>query len=700
MDSEDEADYRRQRLEGDLRYGVHSGRGLGLELRRHEEEEARAAENCYIPMSQREATCQIRPSDRPRDWAAICRVRRFFETYRGFYTGDVDLTGRHLPRFKSISKRFMEFANDFLFILKVYGKMGNREEQDALGKMIKVPDYVFDPIEPYDEFLMKWNCAGSFTPTEFKEHILRNMDLVLGPARPKIQTLCLHHLPPELLMIITKNLSPKDALHLGSTCRLLRELSIPFIHDDVTIRLPFPYALRTVLADSELSDRYHMLAVHYRYGQERVIEQLRFLRRHPNYTQKIKYLRVVDKSAPDLHKYEWELREDFLSPPLLHSLQKNVHSVDRLLPAILSRSPNVRNLHFMSWKITMPILKSLASMTQLRRLEFFDCAASFDVAAELSALPSELSVTNMSLSHYNCGEEHVLDLWLVTRACPHLQHLTFGVQTDDYYRISIPLTEFTTVVNPFKTLRTVILDNLVPVDVQMLSTWISLVNSPLPLERFKLVVEGGLNRQEILQLLNALSPAKLKYLVIDGLRWAEPVLLGQIAQTFPDLVSLILHYRESGIQYKSKPAVWPYTSGEYAPHLANLQHLRHFGWNFRQNVVFHPGWTFQFFEDGFPREEESRDPESRNRDLTGDDLSVNEGILLANVLGAYCPSLKWVSDGREFGSCYTRDNGRYFGFTDAFCFGIMSICDPTLWARYWEVQLDGSVKDILPRIND
>ncbi|KAI0076029.1 hypothetical protein K474DRAFT_1708540 [Panus rudis PR-1116 ss-1] len=661
-----------------------------LELRRYEKEEAEVFLNRYIPVSQREATCQIRPSDRPGDLAAIYRVRRFFATHRGFYKGRLDLTGRHLPRFQSISKRFMEFASDFLFLLKVYGKMGTRKEEDAFGNITQVQDYVFDPVEPYDEFLMKWNCAGSFTPTGFRDYIMENMELVLGPTKPKLQKLCLHHLPPELLVMIMEYLPTKDALHLGSTCRLLREISMPFIHDSLTIQLPFSHALKRILRDTEPSEQCHRLAIYHRVGQEQLIEQLIFLRDHPDFTRKMTDVLVVDRSASELQKYDWDQRKESLPPELQATLQKNEHFIDQLLPAVLSRSPNVHDLQFSSWKITIPILKSLVSMTQLWRLTFFGCRASFDVAAELPSLPS-LSAPNLSLNYLDSGEDDVLDLWLVVGACPNLQHLTFGVHTDDYYRISIPLAEITTVVNPFKTLRSIILYNLVPVDVQMLSTWISQVNVPLPLERFKLVVEGGLNRQEILDLLNALASAKLKYLVIDGLRWAEPTLLDQISQTFPNLESLILQYRESNIQYKCIPAVWPHTSGEYAPHLANFQHLRHFGWNFRENPAYYAGWTYRFFEDGFPEEQELWDPDSKYGDLYRDSFEVDEGILVANVLGAYCPSLEWVSSGKKFGICYARSKGRCFGFEGSLSYTKMSIYDPDSWSRDWEVRSDGSM---------
>ncbi|KAI0076035.1 hypothetical protein K474DRAFT_1315647 [Panus rudis PR-1116 ss-1] len=581
-----------------------------MNLRLFEEDEREAKRYMYVPLDEREHTCQVRPSERYFDPVANCRIRRFFGTFRGFYTGDLDMTGRHLRRYQSIVRRFTQFTTEFCSVVSKHGKLETRDEYDILGRStVAVTDYKFNPVEPYDDFLLKWECSGAMSAMEIYDEIV--------------------NLPPELLIMVMEYLDVSDALRFGSTCRLLREISFPYLYSSRAIQLHWTTPDARFLNRLEELDNpeEELLQYHtrrYVASQEKLIKELTFLRNCPDIVQKLKRLSLIDN---------WVVYRGIRNVAEADEyVQANRVSISTLLPDVLSRLANLQSLVISCWRITQRDLESISSMPRLHTLDLRDCMSSF---AATTTLPRVPCTKNLFLLHFHNGYEAVLSQWSIPGMFTSLQHLTFSItSTQDHFEPSIPTAEFTTVVNLFKTLKTVIFDGLLPIDVQSISAWVSLANGPLPLERFKLVVNGGLNRREILDLLNALSHSRLKYLVIDGIRWADPVILDTIAQTFPQLESLVLHYRQNDIQYRCKAALWPCPTWEYAAHLTNFQCLRYFGWNFRVGKAYFPRPTLLFPDEGYAEE-----VDWRKREQDKDE----EGLFIADLLHVHCPTLQLVA---------------------------------------------------------
>ncbi|KAI0076005.1 hypothetical protein K474DRAFT_1311776 [Panus rudis PR-1116 ss-1] len=602
-----------------------------------------------------EATCQVRPSQRPCDMIALYRLRRFFDTYRGFFTGDLDLTGRHLPRWESISRRFDAFSKDYLSMI-MHAKVVQREETNVLGEVEMITEYEFDPIEPFDNFLFKWQCWGTYSAMELAQETVKCVTMANG-AQPKIQQLCLHHLPPELLIMIMERLCSHDALRFGSTCRLLRELSLPYIYSSRTIQLPLNLSASPV-SSNDPEVKFKVKTTRYLEAQITLINQLHFLRDHPEITEQIRRAFIVDKwtlfdADHDIGASAWDEENEKVQ------VQKGL--IAMLTPNVIAQMSNVENLGISCWPITWPTLESLARLTRLHTLELKNCSALSSLAPTTTV---SLTVERLFFLHHDNIEATTI-LWIVLSICPHLQHLSFSVHRTDGtgFASSMPPLDFIIRVNPFLTLKTMIMDGLLLDDVETLTIWLALTTVPIPLRALKLVVDGGLRRETILNLLNALSHAtKLRYLIIDGIRWAHPTLLDHVAQRFPELESLVLHYRESNIQFKTKPAQWPYSSWEYASHLANFHRLEYFGWNFRDSEAYYGTQHLADFENGYPDEEEVYRIRMK---MSDEDKEVTEcyeeGETIANILGAYCPTLRWVafylSAGFYSTSCCVRIEG-------------------------------------------
>lgn len=301
---------------------------------------------------------------------------------------------------------------------------------------------------------------------------------------------------------------------------------------------------------------------------------------------------------------------------------------------LLPRLSNLQTSILAYWHITEEMISNFGCLKQLHTLKLFSCTSAVRFPYAIPKIPSLLNF------QIGWSEEHC-DSWLFLGMCPNIQNLFIwparGGRPDP--DITMPSIQLMAAFNPFKTLQRFNMSHVQPEWLPLLSAWIRSArdsNEPagLHLTHFKLDIEGGLHRREIFSLLDSLSGAPIQFFVLDGLRYAAPDLFDRIAGALPQLEYLTLCYRESDIQFRTKDASWPFATWEYAPHFANFHHLRRFSWNYRTDINECGPSILQYFEQGFPDEQELWRMRADEND------SFHDWECIAKLFAVFCPSLE------------------------------------------------------------
>ena len=161
---------------------------------------------------------------------------------------------------------------------------------------------------------------------------------------------------------------------------------------------------------------------------------------------------------------------------------------------------------------------------------------------------------------------------------------------------------------------------------------------PLYLTHFKLATTEPIDREDVEDVLHALRGSPMQALDLDCLLDDDPALLTIIADTFPELTSLTLHYRD---HIDSDATIRGSPSWEYAQHLARFHCLKHIQWNIwhdYSSVNDPTTYMLQFFEDGFPSLCEWR------KDYAQLDIeSFEDGYTVPRCFASHCPTLERVT---------------------------------------------------------
>ena len=85
-----------------------------------------------------------------------------------------------------------------------------------------------------------------------------------------------------------------------------------------------------------------------------------------------------------------------------------------------------------------------------------------------------------------------------------------------------------------------------------------------------------------MNLLEALDGSPMRFLSLDGIRFAQPSLFTEIARSLPGLESLSLQHRQS-FSEQTSCVFWPAALWEYANALKRFHNLKHLIWNLRMD---------------------------------------------------------------------------------------------------------------------
>ncbi|CAL1717013.1 unnamed protein product [Somion occarium] len=579
------------------------------------------------------------------DPAFVIRLHRFFHTLRGFHKGKLDLSGRHEQRYRSLWIRWKTFYFGIrkLSVHAVPYQYPLRDEKNhpviKNGQPVYIQDLTIDPPELLEEFRKKWKIDERYSLVDLFKETEETWDVILKHPQPKFQKLCLQDLPVELLHAIMKHASIYDVRRLGATSHLFHDISISYVFESRNLRLQCarPIDEANILAlpmDQRRRYRTNLMKT----ARKVFLEEVKFLISREDILSRLRKLKLSD---------EWT---DYIPlTTFIDDVDGKATFYEPIIRAIgdlLVCAPNISEVVLSPWIITSSLCKCLA-VSKLETLTISHCIADLTFEDQIHDLPLSMSVRSVTFTLSTMSH---LGSWRVLSLLPFVENLSIrGVNELRFLGnttepIAVPVLEIRPTLNPWQQLRKFSMSTVSSMEVQTLASWIQVIRetAPLPftlqLTHFKLAVECGIEPDDLFDLLRQLHGAPLQYLVLDGLRYAHPDLLDRIAQAFPNLISLSLLYRESPIQYKSGFANWPHASWEYAPRLANFNHLRYLGWNFRIGIRASTTYVLHFFENGFPTKREWKDKyQSQHLDV------FRDGDSIARLLHAHCPTLETIA---------------------------------------------------------
>lgn len=548
---------------------------------------------------------------------------RFCETLKGFHKGYLDLTGRHPHRYHSIYKRWREFMSDFEAFRRAIQPLDATDD-------VEHSTHVWVTVRPGDEprlFTITDRTALSKLEKRWHLHIVDLgpfialtedvLECMLKHLKPTFQLLRLVDLPMELLQEVARHVTSKDHRRLGSTCQLLRAICWPYMHEERRI------GLRGVSSSFPF---YHMDDAKPSEEEQRNATRVKAIAQCDNFFKDVDLI----CSRPDIAErirrltlscWEWD---DIRRVVLKNDLDSLV--LNRMRDVTL-RTTNltVLNLYYIS--ITQEFAEAIFALPHLSCLSL-DCCKTELALQEPQTTPRQLEHLLVRYHDMLASNQY----WSLLRYLPNVRCLQVYVNKRTN---SIPPALFIGHTNPFATLERL---QVLPLnrnrDEDDFPRLLSLLRDAptLHLTHVKLRIPVGISELETRVLVDALAPAPLRVLVLEGLYAAPPALFEHIAGALPALEGLTLLFHKSPLKQRLRQTRWPAAAWEYAAALAAFTRLEYFGWNFRVGAMPSPA-AMLHFETGFCCAGECVHAEAV--DATVDDV---DGLL--PLFAARCPTLR------------------------------------------------------------
>ncbi|KAG8819611.1 hypothetical protein FRC17_010377 [Serendipita sp. 399] len=149
--------------------------------------------------------------------------------------GELDLTGRHQPRYHTLEARCNRLSLELGALLHIFEashpSFSLRKENpwDPLGE---------DPL--WMIFIERWKLYDATEAKEFAGEYDRKLKVMQAIPGPIFQRLLLQQLPVEVLREIYGHIDEDGARALASTCKRLRSIGEQFIFKCLTLVLSIP----------------------------------------------------------------------------------------------------------------------------------------------------------------------------------------------------------------------------------------------------------------------------------------------------------------------------------------------------------------------------------------------------------------------------------------------------------------------------
>ncbi|KAL0572499.1 hypothetical protein V5O48_009464 [Marasmius crinis-equi] len=594
--------------------------------------------------------------------------QRFFVSLKGFFTGDLDLTGRHEQRFQELISLFVQLVDDMAAAGKT-AKPVKCKRRDWDGEMKIFLDYKMTDRELWTNFRLEWKIPRLVDYGWLQRQIVFVKEAMeKAEGKPKFQKLCIIDLPPEIILQIFHLADLKKARLLAATCKAMKALGVSYLYHTRSVTLPLA-AHEQIMKMIRMEPPTEVLDKIASQKSQTMIRHVGFLLSRPDLTDAIRHLQIVD---------HWRMHSREIPALCSYTNQHKYYGpINSSLNTLLASCVDLTTLSISHFAITGDWLWAMSQLSKLHTLDFH-CARIGDQSVEQLILsgriPPSPQLLNLTWKEYRTKDdvehpprEHLGEgLWYTLLLFPNLVTFSHELIRDDG-TIWLPSPTIRDRSNHFcQGLRRLNLD-LIWDSVPQLTGWINTSQlrtiATCTLTHFKLRTDRPIPDDMILNLLASFHGAPLEVLSLVGIKEGSLTLIDRIAQLFPDLVGLTLIRRENRLQKEIKLASWPHQSGEYAARFREFRKLKYFGWNFRVPKDDVTPFALLGFEAAEGKEwpRIGGDVMEWAGSLGGDDEYFEDTSSLALPFACHCPTLEimGLEDGRtpEYWTISHKPNG-------------------------------------------
>ncbi|KAF9461866.1 hypothetical protein BDZ94DRAFT_1298978 [Collybia nuda] len=550
------------------------------------------------------------------------RMRRFFKSYEGFYTGSLDLTGRHMSRFVSLHRKWNSYLKDLLPLTLCAREVTVTSDESHAP----YTRYVFSDSGIWEDFRIRWRIPDNIVIdySLLIENTVSVLKIIKANPTPRIQKLCLMDLPPELLDMVFQHTDLYRARLLSSTSRQLNRIGRPYIYVSRTLTFDLPMGFRNNIID--IGDHLQHLSNLAHSERARILETTEFLLSRPDLCQELRTVSMTNNWRSS--SFERTSAQGFELSRIEGKFFAPIH---REFMNILAISNNLVSIAFCSLRFRTDDIECLAKLHFLHTLSLQECHIVLSARAKLQSSDIEFpAVHNLRLWF----SATTISMWHILPLCSNLR--TLSVLSPCKFNISTPSPTMWSRCRFLPNLERLCMNHIDPASVISLAEALQTASDAggLRLTHFKLHTRRGVTDADAHSLLDSIQGAPIKVLVLEGLAEAELPIFEKIADNHDKtLEALTLVRRSSDRQLRNRAVVWPHATWEYASHFSRLSKLQHFGWNSTSRSTSASTSDLYLLESGFSNE--------LPLDISEDDGGCMDSLGLESLpFASHCPSLK------------------------------------------------------------
>ncbi|KAG8819489.1 hypothetical protein FRC17_010430, partial [Serendipita sp. 399] len=564
--------------------------------------------------------------------------KRFFYTIIGFHLGELDLTGRHQPRYHALEARFNRLSLELGALLHIFEaehpsfSLKKENPWDLLGE---------DPL--WMIFIERWKLYDATEAKEFAGEYDRTLKIIRASAGPIFQRLLLQQLPVELLREIYGYIDEDGARALASTCKHLRSIGEQFIFKCLTLVLSIPpdwyESMKQQRQKAKISKKEYLQDV-------ALSARTRYLNDASRILSRPQIVASTQNLGPRFPDFDPSARDPSFYTPIYDTTYD-----------ILAMSQNLTTLELRGFQVTGRLMQLLRTQSYIHTLKCHNSWVDSDIADPIEDTEGQpannfvvKTIRTLGLYLRDGYSNEAYEPWHLIASFPQLRNLF--MESDPESSTELPDRYFSSSSPIFSTLEQFSIMQIMSSDIPDLLTWmlatpehttqdsILVLSSVMTnLTHFKLRTSDLMPLDTIRSIVETLRHApNLKFLALEMISWgvATPELVQIISHTLSHLSGLTLTAFTTP-EACSPACRWPLPMWEYTKPFTSFKNLEYFGWNYCWEIAYAP-IEMPFIEDGYPEGEDWIDASER----------INQGIFIAAypdaaAFLAYCPSLKTMA---------------------------------------------------------
>lgn len=588
------------------------------------------------------------------------KALRFFHSLTGFHKGYLDLSGRHQNRYKKLVLRWKNYLADYLTLFNATNTVDNGTSDGTQNEQAK--DSTVPDTERWNQFTTKWDLPSWILSTIIDE-TNDAINFVIQHPTPKIQQLCLHHLPVEIIRLVYRESSLKDARILSSTSKWMRNIALPFIFSSRVLRLRisdkelYRIKRKNPIGSPEFFTAFQEYAM---MARQQHHDDATFLLSRGDIIQRLHEVYLVNDWNSRKFEIEYIVRGHMptVQDPYFFD---PVHKQNQI---ILRRAIQINRLGISGFDLTKDYLSSLQALLLLHSLTFRSCSVQEQIKdavrrGEYKPIFTVLNV-RMIMGQEESGDTlGVHSMWYILPFFVNIKTLYIRMFQDSPGHIPPP--EDREAFNPFRKLVKLDISGI-SMEFPQLVEWMQAAvtaDESLKLTHFRIQTRTIILWHTFTRLLEVLSRAPhIHTCVFDGLptNIVFPTVFGVISRHLPSLVGLtVVTHDDMAGRSRRSDRPWPSPVWEYAMEFSGFSSLQYFSWNNRFFYEYTPIWM-PLLEDGYP--DATSDKEKwRMKFHAVENEFIDDFRSVAAVFAAYCPTLQAVTlnaDGLRKEGCHIR----------------------------------------------